>query len=96
MTLFNSVVCYFFLGTKSSLFKRKCNFRLTVISLNRAVISSLTTAAEKAKAEDAAREAENLRFMQEMAKKTAISEKMRKDAGSVPFEPDAGVNADRK
>ena len=59
-------------------------------------LEAATTAAEKAKAEDAAREAENLHFMQEMAKKTAISEKMRKDAGSVPFEPDAGVNTDRK
>ena len=59
-------------------------------------LEAATAAAEKAKAEDAAREAENLRFMQEMAAKTAIGEKMRKDAGSIPFEPDAGVNTDRK
>ncbi|MBO7328928.1 MAG: hypothetical protein J6W00_09180 [Lentisphaeria bacterium] len=59
-------------------------------------LEAASAAAEKAKAEDAAREAENIRFMQEMAKKSAISEKMRKDAGSIPFEPDAGVNTDRK
>lgn len=59
-------------------------------------LDEATAAAEKAKAEDATREAENLRFMQMMAEKTAKGEKMRKEAGEVPFEPDAGVNIDRK
>ena len=59
-------------------------------------LDDATDAAEKAKAEDAAREAENLRFMKMMAEKTAVGEKMRKEAGEVPFAPDAGVSTDRK
>ncbi|MBE6377769.1 MAG: hypothetical protein E7051_02995 [Lentisphaerae bacterium] len=59
-------------------------------------LEAASAAAEKAKAEDAAREAENIRFMQAMAEKTAIGEQMRKDAGEVPFEPDAGMNNNEK
>ena len=59
-------------------------------------LEAATAAAEKAKAEDAAREAENLRFMTEMAEKTAIGEQMRKDAGAVPFETDSGINGNGK
>ncbi len=59
-------------------------------------LEAASAAAEKAKAEDAAREAENIRFMQQMTQATAIGEQMRKDAGAVPFEPDAGINNDGK
>ena len=78
---------YKLLEAKQSEYERKH----TVDSLEAA-----SAAAEKAKAEDAAREAENIRFMQQMTQKTAIGEKMRKDAGAVPFEDDAGVLNNKK
>jgi len=51
-----------------------------------ASLEAASAAAEKAKAEDAAREAENIRFMEDMAKMTDAGEKMRQEAGEVPFE----------
>ncbi|MBR7131713.1 MAG: hypothetical protein IKC82_07005 [Lentisphaeria bacterium] len=60
-----------------------------------ASLDAASDAAERAKAEDARREAENLAFMQEMAEKTGESEKMRKEAGGVPFDPSAGSGEKR-
>jgi len=51
-------------------------------------LEAASAAAEKAKAEDARREAENIRFMQEIEKMSGEGEKMRQNAGEIPFEPD--------
>lgn len=59
-----------------------------------ASLEAASSAAEKAKAEDARREAENLAFMNALTEKSEAGEKMRKDAGGVPFEPT--VNAGEK
>ena len=49
-------------------------------------LEAASAAAEKAKAEDARREAENLRFMQEIEKMSGEGEKMRQSARDIPFE----------
>lgn len=51
-----------------------------------AVLEEASKAAEKAKEEDAAREAENIRFMEEMADMSEEGQKMREEAGPVPFD----------
>lgn len=58
----------------------------------RDTLEAASSAAEKAKAEDARREAENLRFIEEMERKTREGEQMRQDAGAIPFEPDENPN----
>lgn len=52
-------------------------------------LEAATAAAEKAKKEDALREAEYIKFMQEMASISEKGDQMRQDAGGVPFEEPA-------
>ena len=57
-------------------------------------LEAVKAAAERDRAADAKREAENVRFMEEMAKKTEAGEKMRQEAGEVPFDPNEKKNGE--
>lgn len=59
-------------------------------------LEAATAAAEKAKAEDAKREAEYEKFMQETADMSEEGDQMRQNAGDIPFEPSKEESPENK